>query len=70
MSQPNEPTTVQISYDIAGSSGCSGQYVAENVLEDNPMDSTSRWSSAVSFQESPDGKQWILLRLQDVAVLS
>ena len=63
----NEPPTVPLVYRIAGCSEHSGKYVAENILEDKPLDQTSRWSSAY---QSPDIKQWLLLRLQDVAVLS
>lgn len=63
----NEPRPVPLVYRIAGCSEPSGKYVAENILEDNPLDQTSRWSSAY---QSPDIKQWLLLRLQDVAVLS
>ncbi|KAH9920145.1 Muskelin N-terminus-domain-containing protein [Fomitopsis serialis] len=66
MSVMDEPPTVPLRYHIAGCSEHSGKYVAENVLEDSPLDQTSRWSGAY---QSPNVKQWMLLRLQDVTVL-
>ncbi|EPT00275.1 hypothetical protein FOMPIDRAFT_1123063 [Fomitopsis schrenkii] len=56
-----EMSTVQLGYNITGCSDHSGQFVAEKILEDTPLDLTSRWSSGVSFKESPDIKHWVLL---------
>ncbi|KZT10880.1 uncharacterized protein LAESUDRAFT_643350 [Laetiporus sulphureus 93-53] len=55
-----------LKYSIAGCSEHSGRYIAENILEDKPMDQTSRWSGA---HQSPNVTQWVLLRLDDLAVL-
>ncbi|KZT71745.1 hypothetical protein DAEQUDRAFT_776737 [Daedalea quercina L-15889] len=62
----DEPPTVPLRYHIAGCSEHSGKYAPENILEDNPLDQTSRWSGAYL---SPNVKQWMLLRLQEVVVL-
>ncbi|KAF8134289.1 Muskelin N-terminus-domain-containing protein [Boletus edulis] len=59
------PTTEPIPYSIAGCSEHSGHYVAENILVDRPQDQSSRWSGA---QQPPSMKQWILLRLETLAI--
>lgn len=58
--------SVPLTYTIAQCSASSGRYVAENILVDNPMDQGSRWSGA----HQGNAKQWILLRLESLAVLS
>ena len=70
MSLANEPPTVQLGYNVVGCSGNSEKYTAEKILEDNPSDLASRWSSASSFLDKPEDKQWVLLRLKKVAILS
>ena len=62
-----EPDVVTVDYEIAGSSGHSGSYVAENILLDKPTDQSSRWSSAIAVT---NGKQFIRLRLKQLCVLS
>ncbi|KAI6037579.1 Muskelin N-terminus-domain-containing protein [Pisolithus marmoratus] len=59
------PTEI-ISYTIAGCSEHSGNYVADNIKVDRPLDQASRWSGA---QQVPSMKQWILLRLDTLAVV-
>lgn len=61
------PPTEPLVYTIAGGSEHSGQYVAENIKIDRPHDQLSRWSGA---QQPPSMKQWILLRLDTLAVVS
>ncbi|KAL4078206.1 Muskelin N-terminus-domain-containing protein [Scleroderma yunnanense] len=60
------PPTEPISYTIAGCSEHSGHYVADNIKVDRPHDPSSRWSGA---QQPPSMKQWILLRLDSLAVV-
>ncbi|KAI6021604.1 Muskelin N-terminus-domain-containing protein [Pisolithus microcarpus] len=59
------PTEV-VSYTIASCSEHSGNYVADNIKVDRPLDQASRWSGA---QQAPSMKQWILLRLDTLAVV-
>ena len=61
------PTTEPIPYTISGCSEHSGHYVAENILVDRPQDQSSRWSGA---QQPPSVKQWILLRLESLGIVS
>ncbi|KAG9309267.1 hypothetical protein JVU11DRAFT_10751 [Chiua virens] len=61
------PATESIAYTIAGCSEHSGHYVADNILVDRPQDQSSRWSGA---QQPPSVKQWILLRLETLGVVS
>ena len=56
-----------LKYSIAAASEHSGVYAASNILLDEPADSTSRWSGA---SQIPHVKQWITLRLDNLAVLS
>lgn len=58
---------VPLKYSIAAASEHSGVYVASNILRDEPADSTSRWSGA---SQMPHVKQWVTLRLDNLAVLS
>lgn len=60
-------TSVPLKYTIAAASEHSGVYVASNILRDEPTDSTSRWSGA---SQIPHVKQWVTLRLDNLAVLS
>jgi len=60
------PVSVPLNYGIASSTPHSGKYVPENIMVDKPQDQSSRWSGA--FQGNAD--QWILLRLESLAVLS
>ncbi|KAH9944718.1 Muskelin N-terminus-domain-containing protein [Amylocystis lapponica] len=62
----NHPPTAVLKFSIAGSSEHSGRYVAENILVDSPLDQASRWSGAY---QSPNVRQWMLLRLDDPCVL-
>lgn len=62
-----EPSSVPLRYHIESSSSHSGNYVAQNILIDNPADQSSRWSGAT---RSGPSKQWIILRLESLAVLS
>ena len=59
--------SVPLKYSIAAASEHSGVYVASNILRDEPTDSTSRWSGA---SQIPHVKQWVTLRLDDLAILS
>jgi hypothetical protein len=59
--------SVPLKYSIAAASEHSGVYVAPNILRDEPADSTSRWSGA---SQIPHVKQWVTLRLDNLAVLS
>jgi hypothetical protein len=61
---------VPIGYSIVNSSEHSGKYTAENIRIDNPNDQASRWSGASGAQPVQNLKQWILLRLDSVCVLS
>ncbi|KAK0448391.1 Muskelin N-terminus-domain-containing protein [Desarmillaria tabescens] len=58
--------SVPLSYSIAQGSPHSGQYAPENILVDNPSDQSSRWSGAATHGAT---KQWILLRLDSLAVV-
>ena len=60
-------STTQIRYRIAGCSDHSGRYVADHIRVDRPMDQSSRWSSAKD--NSIHGKSWILLELENPAVV-
>ena len=62
-----EPPSVRITYAIAGCSEHSGRYEAANIMIDDPMDQSSRWSGA---HHVPGVRQWMLLRLETLAVLS
>jgi hypothetical protein len=64
------PLVVPIGYSIVNSSEHSGKYTAENIRVDNPNDQASRWSGASGAQPIQNLKQWILLRLDSVCVLS
>jgi hypothetical protein len=61
------PSAQEVSYSIAGCSEHSGNYVPENILVDAPHDQLSRWSGA---PQSPAAKQWILLKLETLSVIS
>uniref|UniRef100_D8QBS5 Muskelin N-terminal domain-containing protein n=1 Tax=Schizophyllum commune (strain H4-8 / FGSC 9210) TaxID=578458 RepID=D8QBS5_SCHCM len=61
-----EPSSVPLRYHIESSSSHSGNYVAQNILIDNPADQSSRWSGAT---RSGPSKQWIILQLESLAVL-
>lgn len=61
------PPTVTLAYNIAGCSEHSGRYVAENIMIDSPKDQTSRWSGA---HQTSEVQQWILLRLDSIAIIS
>ncbi|KAL1746418.1 Muskelin N-terminus-domain-containing protein [Schizophyllum fasciatum] len=61
-----EPSSAPLRYNIESSSSHSGNYVAQNILIDNPADQSSRWSGATRAGPS---KQWIILRLDTPAVL-
>lgn len=58
---------VTLEYSIAGCSANSGSYSPNKILEDKPHDQNSRWSGAY---EAPNSKQWILLELKQLSVLS
>ncbi|THH00239.1 hypothetical protein EW145_g7119 [Phellinidium pouzarii] len=62
-----KPSSVQIKYSIAGCSEHSGRYVADNIKYDRPLDQSSRWSS--SKDNAVNGKSWILIEMDTVAVL-
>ena len=61
------PLSTSLKYTIAGCSEHSGRYVAENIMVDNPQDQSSRWSGAHQTSVVP---QWLLLRLESLAILS
>lgn len=63
---PLPPSTL-LTYSIARCSEHSGKYHASNIIVDRPMDHTSRWSGA---HQNPNAKQWVLLRLENLSVLS
>ena len=60
------PASVPVNYGISSSTPHSGKYVPENIMVDKPQDQSSRWSGA--FQGNVD--QWIIVRLESLAVLS
>ena len=60
------PSSVKLTYTIAGSSEHSGRYIAQNILVDEPQDQTSRWSGA----SDPSTDQFVLLRLDNLAIIS
>ena len=62
----SEVASVPLTYSIADCSAHSGRYVAENILVDKSGDQSSRWSGAYQGY----AKQWILLQLDNPAVLS
>ncbi|KAF8070082.1 Muskelin N-terminus-domain-containing protein [Lyophyllum atratum] len=64
-SQLNVEASVPLTYTIDRSSAHSGRYAAENILVDRSMDQASRWSG----NSQGNSNQWILLRLQNLAVL-
>ncbi|KAL6298386.1 Muskelin N-terminus-domain-containing protein [Sparassis latifolia] len=66
MDVSDHPPTITLPFSIAGCSEHSGRYVAENILVDKPSDQASRWSGA---HQSPNVKQWILLRLDGLSIL-
>ncbi|KAF5357318.1 hypothetical protein D9758_005835 [Tetrapyrgos nigripes] len=61
---PPEPSQT-LSYSIVDSSSHSGKYSPRNILIDNPADQGSRWSTSVQSNSN----HWILLRLNNLAVL-
>lgn len=61
-----EPPSVGLAYSIASSSPHSGKYVPQNIIEDKPMDQSSRWSGAFQGNAS----QWIMLELESLSILS
>ncbi|EKM54709.1 uncharacterized protein PHACADRAFT_258727 [Phanerochaete carnosa HHB-10118-sp] len=67
MDTSQQPPTVQLTYTIASGTEHSGRYVADNILHDNPLDQSSRWSGAA---QSSNVQQYLLLRLDSPAVLS
>ncbi len=65
--ESDPPSSVALKYNIAGCSEHSGRYVAENIKIDSPQDQGSRWSGAY---QTANVKQWMLLRLDSLVVLS
>ncbi|KAF8971232.1 Muskelin N-terminus-domain-containing protein [Flammula alnicola] len=63
--RPSTPPSVPLTYTIASSTPHSGKYGPENIIVDKPQDQASRWSGA--FQGNAN--QWIMLRLESLAVL-
>jgi hypothetical protein len=61
------PPPTKLTYTIEGCSEHSGHYVAQNILVDAPTDHFSRWSG---IHQVPSVKQWILLKLESLSVLS
>jgi Muskelin N-terminus len=61
-----DPREVPLPYTIAFSTPHSGRYTSDNILVDNPTDQNSRWSGA----QPGNAQQWLLLRLESLAVLS
>lgn len=59
-------SSVPLPYTVSQCSAHSGRYVADNILVDNPLDQSSRWSGA--YQGNV--KQWIILQLETLVVLS
>jgi hypothetical protein len=59
-----EPPSAEVKYTIAGCSGHSGKYVPQNILQDRPKEHSSRWSG------TSGAMQWILLKLENLTVLS
>jgi hypothetical protein len=62
-----EPPSTLLRYSIAGCSEYSGRYDGSHIMVDRPTDQSSRWSGALHM---PGVKQWILLRLDELSVLS
>lgn len=61
------PSVTKLTYTIAGGSQHSGRYAPENILDDKPEEQASRWSGNASSLHT---EQWLLLRLESLAVLS
>jgi len=61
------PPSVPLPYTVAKSTPHSGKYGPELILLDKPHDQSSRWSGAYQGNNS---KQWILLKLDQMSVLS
>ncbi|KAF8907826.1 Muskelin N-terminus-domain-containing protein [Gymnopilus junonius] len=60
------PSVVPLTYTIASSTPHSGNYGPDNIMKDRPLEPSSRWSGA--FQGNAH-QQWIILRLESLAVL-
>lgn len=60
------PPSVPLTYSIVSSTPHSGKYGPENIILDKPQDQGSRWSGALQG----NANQWIMLRLESLAVLS
>ena len=60
------PPSAPVVYSIASSTPHSGRYSPDNIIEDKPLDQSSRWSGA--FQGNAN--QWIVLKLNSLAILS
>jgi hypothetical protein len=66
LKQPPTPESKPLTYSIAASTQHSGKYGPKNIMYDKPQDQSSRWSSALQGKNN----QWIMLRLESLAVLS
>jgi len=58
--------SVPIAYTIASSTPHSDTYSPDNIIEDKPQDSSSRWSGTLQG----NGNQWIILKLNSMAIIS
>ncbi|EJW01206.1 hypothetical protein EDEG_00566 [Edhazardia aedis USNM 41457] len=56
---------IEIPYEICDFSSYSSEYHPKNIKIDNPLDSTSRWSTNVN-----DGNQYLILRLDTEAIVT
>lgn len=61
------PSSVPLTYTVAQSTPHSGKYGPEHILADKPSDQASRWSGAY---QGNNAKQWILLKLDQMSILS
>jgi len=61
------PPSVPLPYTVVKSTPHSGKYGPELILLDKPYDQSSRWSGAYQGNNS---KQWILLKLDQMSILS
>ncbi|KXN90804.1 Muskelin [Leucoagaricus sp. SymC.cos] len=61
------PPSVALHYTVTQSTPHSGKYGPEHILLDKPQDQSSRWSGAY---QGNNAKQWILLKLDQMSILT
>ncbi|KAI0675374.1 Muskelin [Trametes maxima] len=64
-----EPEVVRLDYEVSGCSSQLGDFDADRILVDRPLDSRSRWCSALLLSAPGGAPTWIRLRLKRLSVL-